>query len=256
MMTNTLAKHIINNFAGILVIGDVHADYDSFMAAHRYAVDNNLFLMSLGDLVDRGDFPFEVVSKMSDLVKKGVAGFVIGNHDDKFRRFYHGAKVVFSSDAKRTLLSVGEARQAEFLQTYAELVEDKFYSGLFHKFNDIILVHAASHHCMWDGVGKITSGAISRALIGEANGQRHADGFPVRLYNWIDEIPMSKIVIVGHDRTPVHNIAIQSPLSITNNNGGEVIFMDTGCGKGGFLSGAILIHDENQFTIDKFVEFK
>src|SRR5271165_4267406 len=96
----SLANHVKRSFAGMLVIGDVHADYESFMAAHYYAETHNLFLMSLGDLVDRGSFPFETVFKMHESMKAGKAGFTIGNHDNKYHRFHNGARVSFSSDAK------------------------------------------------------------------------------------------------------------------------------------------------------------
>lgn len=250
----SLANHVKKNFAGMLVIGDVHADYESFTAAHHHAETHNFFLMSLGDLVDRGSFPFETVSHMNRLVKDGRAGFTIGNHDNKYYRFRNGSKVSFSSDAKRTLADVGPNRQTEFLEMYAEIIEHP-HSSMFHRFDDIILVHAASHHVMWEPIDKFPDSARSRALFGETNGETHDDGFPIRLYNWINEIPMGKTVVVGHDRKPVENVAIVCPLVKTNVNGGKAIFIDTGCGKGGFLTGMIVKHDKH-FKIDHFVEFK
>ena len=250
-----LADHVKNNFAGMLVFADTHADYDTFLRAFSYAESNNLFFHSLGDLVDRGSFPFEIVSHMNRLVKEKKAGFTIGNHDDKYCRFFHGNKVSFSADAKRTLADVGPERQAEFLQLYAELVETPVFSAMFHRFDDIILVHAASHPDMWSANGEFGNSARSRALFGEVTGELHSDGFPVRLYNWIEEIPMGKTVIVGHDRKPIFDVAITKPLVRTNAKGGKAIFIDTGCGKGGFLTGAVITHKKH-FKIDHFVEFK
>jgi len=45
-------------------------------------------------------------------------------------------------------------------------------------------------------------------------------------------------------------------MQITNATGGKVIFMDTGCGKGGFLTGAVILHGKKGFVLDRFVEFK
>jgi hypothetical protein len=251
-----LANYVSGKFDGMLIVGDIHSDYISFKRAHDYAKSENFFFMSLGDLVDRDQFPFETVEAMHKIMYAGAGGFTIGNHDDKYRRFYKGAKVQISADAHRTLKLVGEERKDEFLKMYSEIVEDQILSAMFHKFGDITIVHAASHPCMWETVERFGDTARSRALYGETNGETHSDGYPVRLYNWIDEIPMGKIVVVGHDRMPIHNVPIESPLTKTNANGGKAIFLDTGCGKGGFLSGMIILFEKGRFKIDSYKEFK
>ena len=253
---STLANHVKDNFAGMLVFGDIHSDYKTFMSAYEFATANNLFFMSLGDLVDRGSFPYETISGMLSFIKAGTAGFVPGNHDDKFYRLSQGKTSSFSVDAKRTLADVGPEREVEFLRMYAEIFETPVYTSLFHTFGDFIMVHAASHPHMWDSTVKFSKGVNSRALYGETNGERYDDGYPVRLYSWIDEIPMGKTVFVGHDRAPIHNVAITEPMTVTNSRGGRAIFMDTGCGKGGFLSGAIITTDRRKFKFDRFVDFK
>lgn len=251
----TLADYVKNNFNGMLVFGDVHADYVSYMKAFNYAEANKLFFMSIGDLVDRGHYPFETVSHMHENIKAGLSGFTIGNHDDKFRRLFLGNKVSLSTDAKRTLEDVGTVRRDNFLKMYYDIMETPIYAGIFHKLDDITIVHAASHPAMWEDKVDIGKTARNRALVGEAKGEIDADGFPVRLYNWIDEIPMGKTVIVGHDRKPIFNVAITEPLVRTNANGGEAIFIDTGCGKGGFLTGAVITYDIH-FKIDHYEVFK
>ena len=252
---NNLATYVKNNFNGMLVFGDIHSDFESLMFARKYAVDNNLFFMSLGDLTDRGDKPFEVVFHMAQYMREKTAGFVIGNHDDKFYRLSLGNKVSLSKDAKTTLELVGDDRKAEFFRFYTELITTPVFSGLFHKFDDITLVHGASHPCMWEETDRFGKSATSRALVGETTGKMLPNGYPERLYNWVNEIPMGKTVIVGHDRTPIFGKIIEKALIQTNPNGGKAIFMDTGCGKNGFLSGVVMIHD-GYFKIDKFVEFK
>ena len=240
----------------MLVFGDIHADYDSFVRAHDYAVANDLFFMSLGDLVDRGMKPFETVSHMHRLMKTGKAGFTIGNHDNKFCRHAKGNKVSFSRDGNATFATVGEERRDEFLQMYVEIVEMPLFSGFFHRFDDIVIAHAASHVSMWEPNGKHSKTAEARMMYGETNGKMMDDGYPVRLYNWIEEVPMGKTIIVGHDRMPVFDKPITEPLHQTNANGGKVIFMDTGCGKGGFLTGAVVVPGKHGFKIEQYVEFK
>lgn len=254
-MTFSLVNHV-STFDGMLVFGDVHGDYDSFKRAYDYAKSQNFFFMSMGDLVDRARKPFEVVKDMYDCMFEGRGGFIVGNHDEKHHRSAKGNKVNFSRDAKQTLDDVGATRMEEFSRMYSAIVEDKMLSGLFHTFDDLTLVHAASHPCIWEGVAVVGKTARSRFLVGETNGEKYDDGYPVRLYDWIEEVPPGKTVMVGHDRMPVHNVPITEPMVVTNKNGGKVVFLDTGCGKGGFLTGAVVLHSKTGFKLSNFVEFK
>ncbi len=252
---SAISKYVKDNFSGMLVFGDIHADLESYMKAYHYSQENKLFFMSLGDLVDRGHFPFEVVHHMYKLVEEGKAGFIIGNHDEKFRRVHRGGKVRFSADSKRTLSDVGPERQEEFLRMYSSIIDNPNYSALFHKFDDLLLVHGASHPKMWSDPENVDNSTKSRALFGEVTGEMGNDGYPVRLYNWINEIPMGKTVLVGHDRMPIFNVAITEPMVRSNPNGGKAIFIDTGCGKSGFLTAAVVI-DKKGFEIDHYVDFR
>lgn len=249
---NNLEKHVKNNFDGMLVVGDIHAMFDHYSSAVDFADSNGLFFLSLGDLVDRGNYPFEVISDMFSRMKEGRAGLCIGNHDDKFRRYHHGSKVRFSFEAKRTMETVGDERMPDFLKMYADVVEMPVMSNFFHSFDEYIFTHAASHPCIWESNSRIGNTARSRMLYGETNGEFYDDGYPVRLYNWIDEIPMGRVVVVGHDRMPIHNVPISVPLTKNNANGGKAVFIDTGCGKGGHLTGAVFSFRKKT----KFEEFK
>ncbi len=254
----TVANYVKDSFDGMLIFADVHGDFDSYDRARKFAVGENFLFMSLGDLVDRARKPFEVIESMYTMMQNGRAAFTIGNHDDKHYRGIVGNKVSFSRDGKQTLDDVGPERMSEYQRMYKAIIEDKVLTGLYHTFGDITLVHAASHPSIWEGEKEGSTGktARSRFLVGETNGERGDDGYPVRLYNWIDEIPMGKVVIVGHDKQPIHNKPIVEPMQVTNAAGGKAIFMDTGCGKGGFLTGAVVLHGKKGFVLDRFVEFK
>lgn len=256
-MTFTIANYVKDQFDGMLVFADVQGDYESYSRARDFAIKESFLLMSLGDLVDRARQPYEVIESMYNMMFYGRAGLTIGNHDDKHYRAIKGNKVSFSRDAKQTLVDVGEERMAEYSRMYAAMIEDPMMAGLYHTFGDITLVHAACHPSIWEGPqAKIGKSAQSRFLVGETNGETMADGYPVRLYNWIEEIPMGKTVIVGHDKQPIHDVPITEPMIVPNKNGGKAIFLDTGCGKGGFLSGAVILHGKQGFVIDRFMEFK
>jgi hypothetical protein len=170
-------------------------------------------------------------------------------------RLGQGRKVSLSSDARQTLIDVMPERQEEFLKLYTEIIDTPVYSALTHTFGDITLVHAASHPSMWSQGVSHSKDMHARAMYGQVDGKKYPNGFPIRYYNWIEEVPMGKTVIVGHDRAPVFNVAITEPMVRTNSKGGKVIFMDTGCGKGGFLSGAVIFADKNRFVVDHFESF-
>jgi len=252
-MFNHIKQITKNKFSGILAFGDTHSDYDSFIRVYEYAKDNNLFFMSLGDLVDRGEHPFEVVSLMHKAIEEGAGGMVIGNHDDKFYRYGMGNKVRLSGDAKATLDHVGSHRMSDFLQMYINVVNKSSY---FSVLDDIIFTHGATHESMWDTSVNFTSEAKYRALYGEVTGEHYPDGYPIRYYGWADDVPIGRTAIVGHDRAPIHNELIAEPLTYQNSKGGKVIFMDTGGGKGGHITGVILNNDSGKYEVDKFVDFK
>lgn len=251
----TLEDYIKEKFSGIMVFADVHGDIKSIERAYEYASANDLFFMSLGDLVDRGPNPYEVVMFMHQKMKQGAAGFTIGNHDDKFVRFHQGREVRFSKDGRATIESVGEARMKEFLEAYTEMSTMPVVSGICHKIDDFVFVHAATHRTTWDGSATLSKSGISRALVGKTSKEYDDEGYPIRLYSWVDKVPTGKCVIVGHDRAPIHRKYITEPLVVQNAQGGKVIFLDTGCGKGGFLSGAVITHDK-KFKFSHFVSFK
>lgn len=56
---------------------------------------------------------------------------------------------------------------------------------------------------------------------------------PRRTYDWIGTVPEGLTVVAGH-----HVRSKQAPLIVTNDSGGRVIFLGTGCGKDGPLSGS------------------
>ena len=201
--------------------------------------------------MDSGPMPYETVMHMYELVSDGRAVLVIGNHDDKFYRHAKGKSVRFSRDAKTTIEVVGEERMESFLNTYVALIEHK-NASLFFKIGENYLTHGAGHPAMWDSNHPDAKNARSRYLYGQTTGEIDYDGYPVRIYKWIDEVPMGKTVLIAHDKKAIHNVLLEKPIEVRNANGGRAIFIDTGCGKGGFLTGAVI----RDFRITEFVEFK
>ena len=82
-----------------------------------------------------------------------------------------------------------------------------------------------------------------------------------RVYDWAEAIPRGQIVFVGHDRSPLSpepnfEDNLKMPLVYYTKKEERVIFLDTGSGKGGTLSGAKLsFNNFNQLAIDTFLSF-
>ena len=70
------------------------------------------------------------------------------------------------------------------------------------------------------------------------------------------QIPRNKIVMVGHDRRPMGNDIIGKHPHINNNkNGSKVFYMDTGSGKEGHLTTAILQFYQEGLIFSRFKKF-
>lgn len=250
-----IQEHVRDRFDGLLVIGDVHADYKQFKKAADLAKRENYFLLSLGDLVDRGTEPFEVIEHFHSLVQDGLAGLIIGNHDNKMWRYTKGNRVVFSGDALITIDCI-KGKEEKFFSMYKDIVEDRLLSSYHRVFDSYIFSHGGFHRAMLDSDAYLRGGSLSIALFGETNGEKDTDGYPIRLYNWIDNIPKGMTAVVGHDRKPVHSVEITEPLVVENEAGGAAMFIDTSCGKGGFLTGALFKHNKREFKLDSIISFK
>lgn len=240
-----------------LVLGDIHNEYKSLMDAHIYAQENNLTIISVGDVVDYGPNPVEVIHLMNTLMKVDSTIAIEGNHDNKIYRYLKGNDVTVS----KGMVSTVEAFKKD------STARDSFnfiYENMksFHVIGDTHITHGAFTSTYWEG--DTESKQAKRAfLYGEIDNTKpfvewNGQSYPHRTYNWVDAIPNGKTVIVGHDRSPFEEVPafennINQVTVSTNNNGGTVIFTDTGAGKGGFVSGVTL--DEQGKFID-VIEFK
>lgn len=232
-------KNIVagGGYSGLATFSDVHGHAKKLKKGIRYALNNNLFIVFLGDLVDGHDKPLETVLAVKTILDEGTGVLVIGNHDDKFYRYAKGNPVILKQANKQTLADVPKNGQKLFLQTIIDLNEHP-RSDYHFEYDNWVFVHGGCHEEVWQKPEKLSTKARHRALYGEVNGEKDEDDFPVRLYNWVDQIPSGSGVVVGHDRKPYggKKLVDTGPLDHTNDQGGRVIFSDTGCGKGGKLT--------------------
>ena len=243
-------QHIISNFNGVLCIGDVHGNLEQFQNAVNYAQKNNMFIVSLGDLVDYGDNSKEIIILASNLVYyQNKMTIVEGNHEKKF------AKWVKQSKEGNVRVKIKQALQASIdsfgNDEHAISVFMSLHSNMSNiiRFKNTFFTHGALDYTIIDNPS-YSPFAYQLSLFGEVDTTLppREDGFPNRVFNWVKKIPNEISVFVGHDIR-----SFDAP--VVENN---VFFIDTGCSKEeryaenpkkGFLSGAVL--DTN----GKFVNF-
>ncbi|MEZ5861120.1 MAG: metallophosphoesterase [Geminicoccaceae bacterium] len=101
---------------GVLVVGDVHGQLRLFQAAVDLAEAERRYVLSLGDLVDRGPDNAGCVRLMLDLLGRKAGSFVRGNHDDKLHRTLKGNPTNVDSDLAVTLEQLDAAPDAKALK--------------------------------------------------------------------------------------------------------------------------------------------
>jgi serine/threonine protein phosphatase 1 len=196
-----------------LIIGDIHGCYDELQALlDKAGLSSDDEIIAIGDIVDRGpDTP-----KVLDFFRAHPkAQSIIGNHERKHIRSYRGEiQPALSQVISRAQFGDGYADAVAFMQTFP----------LFIDLPEALLVHG-----FWEPGVPLTE-QRENVLAGVMSGEgylQHRYGWP-----WYDYYDGPKPIIVGH-RQYLEN---GKPLIV----GGRVFAIDTGCVRGGTLTGLIL----------------
>ena len=172
----------------------------------------------LGDLVDRGPRTPDVIRLAMHLVETGRGYCVVGNHDDKFRRWLAGRDVKISHGIEATIDQFRQESEA-FRRQAADFID-----GLPHHLlldgGDLVVAHAGVHADMH---GEETSRVRAFAMFGEVTGERDRHGLPIRR-DWSRNYTGNATVVHGH---------VAEPHVRERNN---VMCIDTGCVFGGHLT--------------------
>lgn len=230
-------------------IGDVHGCYDELLlliaalgytlefvgsdgrASARAAGDYTLPVVKsftapkpgrklafVGDLIDRGLAPDMVLNLVRQLVARGDAIAVRGNHDDKLRRYLDGRVTQLGNELPLTLEKLRRHGDA-FIEQMRVFLEALPY---VYETPDHIFVHAAYREDVSANLG------IALALYGETDGTLDAAGHPLRLDVWETEYEGGKTIVHGHVPIPEETVRELAR--------GSVINIDTGCCFGGSLT--------------------
>lgn len=202
------------------VISDVHGCYEELIALLDlvYLTSPKASIAYVGDFVDRGPQPAEVLGYVRESLQNKRAVAVLGNHDWKlYRAAVLGRDVKVAHGLGRTL-ELTTASQAKFLGKLPRQVHitSPGMGGV------CTVVHAGMPY---SGVGVKNKFTESHALYGEVDGYRE-DGYPNRAYSWADTWEgKSGMCVFGHDRKD--KVTYLKP---------NVVAIDTGCAFGGKLT--------------------
>jgi protein phosphatase len=208
---------------GVLVVADVHGHPELFQPLIDLAEKESRFLVSLGDLVDRGPDNAATLRQMLQLLDRRRGLFIRGNHDDKLFRTLKGNPTVVDSDLAVTVEQLdaapdGKRLKKRFAEAYREA---PFVVAL----GQTVMVHGAMAPAMLKA-RSLPPRLKSLALYGEAT-RDDAQKKPVRTYRWLEAVPSGTTVVIGH-----HPISDETVLVRTNNATGRLIHLDCGAGKG------------------------
>jgi serine/threonine protein phosphatase 1 len=186
-----------------LVIGDIHGCYDELIELINNAkINDSDFIISLGDIVDRGPFSKEVYHFFKNRPNSKV---LMGNHERKH--------------INNILSYAQEIVKVQFGDEYDDFVNWLKELDYYFETNDVIIVHAAFEH------DKKLYEQREDVLSGSTSGERYLE----KKYNpdsyWSEYYNGEKQLIYGHHVTG-DNVKII----------GKTYGIDTGACHGGYLT--------------------
>lgn len=223
------------------IIGDIHGCYDELdklltKLGYCYHLESDKSInhptrkaIFVGDLIDRGPNSPAVLSLVMEMVKGGAALCVLGNHDDKLRRYLKGNKIKINNGLQSTIDQLEKTKEFSKNGPHSARHMDfgklqKFLEGLPTQLllddGKLLVAHAGLKE-KYHGVHNKKSRA--KALYGETTGEKDADGYPVRK-DWASKYTGDRVIVHGHVRG--------EEVRIKN----KVYNLDTSCVYGGKLT--------------------
>ena len=236
----TLAR-LRAEFHGVTVIGDIHGDLKQLQDALEWARSRHHFAWLLGDIIDYGGETLGCAEAAYHAVTHGHAGLILGNHERKIARWLDQKHIRVSDGNRVTIEALGQLKSDDRRRWIGRFRALLAHANLMTQMAEVTLIHAAVHPSLW--TAQADQAAIEQYGLygqGEINGKYH------RVHHWVHEVPAGQMVLVGH------NVISPLPLVITGRKGGQVVFLDTGCGKGGHLSTADLRFTEDGLRLECF----
>ena len=228
--------HDYPDLSQVDVIGDLHGCYDELCRLLDRLGHTDLCgrgpsigegtgprVIFVGDLTDRGDRNVDTFNLVADLVERGDALCVLGNHDRRFMRWLRGEDVAVAHGLGTTIGEferLSRPEQSHFRERALHFYESIPSAVRFDK-GQAVVVHAAWRSGMTaeENPKKI----YYYAMYGPTTGKKTPDGFPDRI-DWAKGYRGPEHVIFGHQvyKVPYVNLFATG--------------IDTGCVFGGGLT--------------------
>jgi protein phosphatase len=227
-----------------LIIGDVHAVFAPFERAVNFARNNDLTLISVGDLIDNNHEGDLVVNLMQQEVDTCGARLTWGNHEWKIWRWTQGHNVHIAWPNQATLDHF--ERDPSFQDAFVRLMG---HAETHIEIDRMLICHAGVLPKFWE-TGVVNRSVRDVFMYSTTDNSKQIEYrgqmYPIRTYSWTDHVPAGRTVFVGHDPRPFVDEPIfdqfqDQPTVYTNSQGGTSVFLDGGAGKGGTLWGAVVI---------------
>ena len=221
----------------VMAVGDVHGNITEARATASIADHDNAFTVYLGDVIDYGDHNLDAFWFVYHRVIEGKALMVWGNHERKLDQWLrHGFGASYRGQIghgmQKTINELNDLKDRTAFSAAWCAMES--LSRQHYVWGDRLFTHAAATVGLWKSTDHRPGGEHGQlAYFGQVDRAvpMRDDGYPNRIYDWIQQVPAGKTVIVGHDIRGTDH-----PMIVENTIGGTVIFLDTGSSKGGKLS--------------------
>ena len=228
------------------VIGDVHGCYYELKEMIENLEDKygeNIFIVSVGDNIDRGDYNLKTLEFCMDMYERGKFIEVQSNHMDKFVRWLKGRNVKISYGMQKTVNEFYNLDKKEQERLRERIIEYYEKVPLYLIINsDVVVAHAGIKDEM---IGKKGKKVKDFVLYGETTGRFLENGFPERL-DWTKKRkvkPDSPKIVYGH---------VVYPEPYINN---KCYGIDTGCVLGNKLTAYLPDLEKFEFVKAKKVYY-
>ncbi|AKL97263.1 metallophosphoesterase [Clostridium aceticum] len=224
----------------VLIIGDIHGCYDEMIELiDKSQIDlSRDWVISVGDIVDRGMKTPEVFSFFQNTPH---ALMILGNHEAKHLFQHHKKKVDLTDPSVAIQKRMIEPNQYSVMLDY--LRSQPLYQSVEYPNKKYLILHAGITEDidLQDMPLYLPEDYVKdekiKTIIGR--GSRRRKGFDEKSTPWYDEISSAYTIVFGHQIT-------QEVIRGENKN---VYGIDTGCCRGGKLTG-LLLPEEKNFQVE------
>lgn len=195
-------NHNFSNIHEVSIIGDIHGCISELELLLDKIGDR--FICFVGDITDRGPDSLSTFQRVKDLVDRGKACCVRGNHDDKLCRALNGNRVSVHNGLAGTL--------DQFNSRLSERELDEAWNWLnrmplWSMYDDgkLVVAHAGMKREHFNQKrDPFYKRGLDFCLFGETDGTKNEEGYPNRTFDFCSDWNDDVTLVFGH--TPVKDV--------------------------------------------------